>query len=158
MRAVALIDIHAGLSPSGYGEPIAGTNDPTNFAVPKQWHGGELTSPEAGTSASGVLTGRLAESLAPAISATVLPIVIAFGTVPRDQVRLALRADNWLHHFGDGSSAQGWAIKKQIRDAFYPDDSEWKTRVLARCCEIVARSLSGLAAFDLGAVNTTSSL
>jgi len=148
-RAVAVVDLHTGLGPSGYGEPIAGTNDAARLAILRRWHGDELTSHDAGTSVSGAMTGRLVEVFASLLSATVLPIVLEFGTVPRDQVRLALRSDNWLHRFGELSSAQGRLIKRQIRDAFYPDDAEWKAKVILRCREIVNRSLAGLAALDL---------
>ncbi len=42
---------------------------------------------------------------------------LEYGTQPVPDVMLALRADNWLHLHGDVGSAQGRAIKRQVRDA-----------------------------------------
>jgi hypothetical protein len=59
-------------------------------------------------------------------------------------VRLALCADNWLHHHGDLGSPQGRAIKQQIRAAFYPDTAEWKELVWERAVETLRCALKGL--------------
>ncbi|MBL8705774.1 MAG: DUF2817 domain-containing protein, partial [Rhodospirillales bacterium] len=46
---------------------------------------------------------------------------------------------------GDLASAQGKAIKRQIRDAFYQDKDDWKAKVLPRALEIIDRAVAGLA-------------
>ena len=60
------------------------------------------------------------------------------------EVRLALCADNWLHHHGELGSAKGKAIKQQIRDAFYPDKADWKDMVWDRAVETLRLALKGL--------------
>ena len=66
------------------------------------------------------------------------------STIPTPQVRLALCADNWLHHHGDLESAQGRAIKEQIRAAFYPDTADWKEKVWERAVETQRLAIRGL--------------
>ena len=53
-------------------------------------------------------------------------VALEYGTQPTPLVRLALRADNWLHHHGDLASPQGRAITAQIRAVFYPDAVDWR--------------------------------
>jgi hypothetical protein len=59
-------------------------------------------------------------------------------------VRLALRADNWLHAHGRPDSRQGRAIKEQIRAAFFPDRDDWKEMVWERALETQRQALEGL--------------
>ncbi len=63
---------------------------------------------------------------------------------PTLEVRLALRADNWLHHHGEVGSAKAEAIKQQIRAAFYPDKDDWKDMVWDRAVETLRFALKGL--------------
>jgi Protein of unknown function (DUF2817) len=71
-------------------------------------------------------------------------IALEYGTIPTPEVRLALRADNWLHHHGEPGSAKGRAIKDQIRAAFYPDTAAWKELVWDRAVETLRCALEGL--------------
>ena len=72
-------------------------------------------------------------------------IALEYGTIPSKEVRLALRADNWLHVHGATESAKGRAIKEQIRDAFYQDQDDWKEMVWERSLETQRMALKGLA-------------
>ena len=64
-------------------------------------------------------------------------VALEYGTRSLTQVFLALRADAWLHAFGDPRSPEGEAIKAQMREAFYGDADDWKGMVagqsLAAC-------------------------
>ena len=100
--------------------------------------GTTATSPRRrpGTSSSVELTGFNVigmEEAAPRAALTA--IALEYGTIPTPRVRLALRADNWLHYHGDPASAQGKAIKQQIREAFYQDADDWKTMIWERAME-----------------------
>jgi hypothetical protein len=53
-------------------------------------------------------------------------MALEFGTLPVEAVMQALRADAWLHTHGQLDSAQGRAIKAQLRAAFYGDAGDWK--------------------------------
>ena len=150
-RAVALIDLHTGLGPNGYGEPIATKAQADARAVLQGWYGDELTAPDTGTAVAGPITGTVSNGVIEhAPQAVVYPITLEFGTRPRPEVRLALRADNWLRHHGNRDSAQGREIKAQIRDAFYPDHDDWKESVFDRWIEIARKAVSGLAGTDPG--------
>ena len=145
---VGFIDLHTGLGPYGYGEAICMHSPGTpGMARCTAWYGKELTSPERGDSKSAVVIGTLIEGLERALPATAFSaIAIEYGTQPVRDVMLALRADNWLHRHGDPASAQGRAIKAQIRDAFYQDKDDWKNMVQARALQLIDRALAGLGA------------
>jgi len=146
-RHVAMIDFHTGLGPYGYGELIC-PHPPDSEVVKRAeaWFGKEMTVPARGNSASAVIVGTLGAGLAAALpGAALTDIGLEYGTQPQKDVLLALRADNWLHLHGDPDSPQGRAIKKQIRAAFYPDEEDWKEKVLARALEVIGRAIENLA-------------
>ena len=148
VRLCGSIDVHTGLGPYGYGEPIAmHAHGSAGLAQVQAWYGDTVTSPDGGTSSSPVVAGHLGTGLERAAPATRWAnIALEFGTQSVDDVLQALRADTWLHHHGDVASAHGQAIKGQIRAAFYGDESAWKAKVWARGAELASRALAGLAA------------
>ncbi|MBM3532709.1 MAG: DUF2817 domain-containing protein [Alphaproteobacteria bacterium] len=143
----ALVDIHSGLGPYGYGEPLTtlvpGSPEETRA---RAWYGTELRntrtpdSPYAGTEAS-IITGYT--RYAPWAAWT--PIGLEFGTRPREDVRRALRHEHWLYAYGDPKGAEAPAIKAALKDVFYPDEPAWKEKVIARGREIVCKALAGIA-------------
>ena len=143
---IAVIDYHTGLGPRGYGERIC-VHAPGSAALARadSWYGGDITSPAAGTSSSVELTGYNVIGMeAAAPQAAVTAIALEYGTIPTSRVRLALRADNWLHCHGEPDSDQGKAIKQQIREAFYQDADDWKAMIWERAVETHAMALAGL--------------
>ena len=56
----------------------------------------------------------------------------------------AVHADNWLYANGDLNSELGTSIKRQIRDAFYCDQSDWKEMVWRRAHDVVSSTLDNL--------------
>jgi hypothetical protein len=132
-RHVAIIDYHTGLGPRGYGERI-GEGEPgePEWDRAMDWWG-DVTSFADGTSTSAPLQGVSMNGWVRRLShAEVTPVTLEYGTVPFDQVLLALRADNWLHAHGEFDSALGRKIKQQARDAFYQDAEDWKQMVWSR--------------------------
>lgn len=71
-----------------------------------------------------------------------------FGTAPEERVLEALCADGWLHNHGDPDSAEGRAIKAEIRRCFHPDTDDWKAMAQTRAGDIEGRMIAGLAALD----------
>jgi hypothetical protein len=119
VRHVAVVDLHTGLGPPGYGEPIYPGTDPVEYFRVLKWLGQEVTSTAKGDSTSATVSGSLADGLrasAGGIRSTY--IAVEYGTIPIMDVLTALRADNWLHAYGDQSTSLWEAIKKGIRDAF----------------------------------------
>lgn len=147
-RHAALIDIHSGLGPYGYGEPLTTFHrDSEEERRARAWYGDDLVSTIAPKSAYAGSQGSVIVGYtrgAPHASWT--PIGLEFGTRPPEAVRLAVRADAWLHKHGDLDSVQGREIKRALRDAFYPDDPAWRARVWARGAVMVGKALANLAA------------
>ena len=146
-RHVAVIDYHTGLGPRGYGERICvhppGSED---LARADQWYNGDITSPSVGSSSSVELFGVNLTAMEAALPrARMTGIALEYGTLPTEQVKLALRADNWLHVHGEVNSAKGRAIKGQIREAFYQDADDWKDMIWERAMETQRLALAGLA-------------
>lgn len=145
---VGVIDYHTGLGPWGYGEQII-TDHPGSaaFARARTWYGAAVTSPSAGTSTSAPITGDGLEA-APRLlpHAQVTGMAIEVGTLPLNDVLLALRADAWLHAHGDPDSLQGRAIKTRIRAAFFGDADDWKGMVAGQSLLATRQAIAGLTA------------
>ena len=146
------IDFHTGLGPYGYGEMIAAGYPPQVARTFEFYSAFEVTDPDAGTSTSAPIQGTMAhgiERVLPGVE-TVF-VALEYGTLPMLDVMTALRADNWLYQSGNSGesgdsvnmkSELGRQIKRQIRDAFYCDESKWKTMVYERAREVVDATLT----------------
>lgn len=145
-KRVAVIDYHTGLGPRGYGERICVHEpDSAGLAAAREWYNDDVTSPALGTSSSVVLNGFNVtgmETSAP--QSEMVVIALEYGTLPSPEVRLSLRADNWLHVHGEPDSSKGRAIKAQIREAFYQDADDWKDMIWERGIETQHMAIKGL--------------
>jgi Protein of unknown function (DUF2817) len=142
---VAVIDLHTGLGPAGYGEPIYPGTDLVEYFRVLKWFGPEVTSTVKGDSASASLTGTLADGVrACAGSICSTYIAVEYGTIPVKEVLTALRGDHWLYAHSGPSDPRRDAIKKGIRDAFYVDESWWKAAVYGRSVDMILRAGRGL--------------
>lgn len=147
-RRFALVDLHSGLGPTGYGEAIypGGPEEP-GFARAQAWYGPAVTCPAAGTSTSAVVVGEVPEGLAAALpEAEHTGIALEFGTVPLDQMLTAIRGDHFAHRPGVLETPLGRQLKAQMRAAFYVETDAWKRAVADRTAEVVGQALAGLAA------------
>jgi hypothetical protein len=143
---LAWIDLHTGLGPNGHGERIfACRDDAAAFARAKAWWG-DVTSFYDGSSTSAVLTGLMFNAAYEECpQAEYTGIALEYGTLPQDEVMLALRADQWLENHPDTDEATRAAIKRQIRDAFYVDSAEWKEQIVAQGVDAARGAVRGLA-------------
>lgn len=144
---VAVVDYHTGLGPYGHGELIYGLPATTPELPRLQgWLNGEVMSTDLGTSASVPINGMNQAGMHEALPrSTVSAVALEYGTVPPEDVLLALRADNWLHVHGELDTQQAREIKAQIREALYPDKDDWKDLVWERALQINRRLIRGLA-------------
>jgi hypothetical protein len=143
---IAVLDLHTGLGPTGYGEPIYLATSGETFDLAKSWYGPSVTSPAKGDSVSANVTGTVADALRMALpNAQTIYIALEYGTVAVMEVLTALRADNWLHAVADQQSPLAQSIKAQIRAALYVDTSYWKAAVFGRFADFVVRASRGLA-------------
>ncbi len=144
---IAILDYHTGLGPWGYAEPIM--SDPAGSAAYRRgqdWYGCTVTTPLDGSSTSAVTAGdNLAMAPELLSHAEVTGMALEYGTEAMNAVFLALRADAWLHGYGDPLSPEGQAIKAQIRRAFYGDADDWKGMVAGQSLAATRKALAGLA-------------
>ena len=141
------IDLHTGLGPSGHGERIwAGSNDAQAVERARRWWGPEVTSIYDGSSQSALITGMMWLAAAQECAqAEYTGIAMEYGTVPFEQVALALRADQWLENHPQASQAMRAQIKRQVRDAFYTDTDAWKARIVEQGVQAAHQAAAGLA-------------
>jgi len=146
-RRLLFIDVHSGLGPKGHGEIIV--TEPATSACYERaralW-GERVLSTKGGGSVSSDVSGSITDVIAAeAGTRAYTAIGLEFGTVAMSDVTAAMIADNWLHAHGDPEGPAAAAIKKQIRDAFYCDDADWKNQVTATTVEILEAGLKGFA-------------
>ena len=143
---IAIIDYHTGLGPWGYAEPIM--SDPAGSPGLRRgqaWFGAAITTPLDGSSTSAVTAGdNLTAAPVLLAHAEVTGIALEYGVKALAEVFLALRADAWLHAYGDPTSPEAAAIKSQIRAAFYGDADDWKGMVAGQSLTATRQAVAGL--------------
>ncbi|MCA9544712.1 MAG: M14 family metallopeptidase, partial [Myxococcales bacterium] len=145
-KRVGFIDLHTGLGPTGYGEPIfpGGPDDPAH-ARARAWYGAAVTCPADGSSTSATVHGTLYEGFRRALpEAEITPIALEYGTVPIADMLLALRGDHWVHQYVDMTHPPCQELKARMRAAFYVETDAWKRAVVDRCVEVVGWALAAL--------------
>lgn len=146
VRRLAVLDLHTGLGPSGYGEPILDAADPKARERALRWFGPDVRDLSAGESVSARLTGTMARGIERARPELELTFIgLEFGTRPVMEVLTALRADHWLHCHGGEDLQAAAQIRRQMRDAFYSDTPAWQAAVYGRTADLAFRALRGLA-------------
>ena len=144
-QKLAWIDLHTGLGPSGIGERIyAGANDAAAIQRARTWWG-NITSIYDGTSSSAFLTGLMWMSVQDECPQTEYTgIALEYGTLPMNDMLMALRADHWLHLHPEASDDLKKSIKAQIFNAFYTDTDEWRAQIISQAREAMAQAIQGL--------------
>jgi hypothetical protein len=141
------IDVHTGLGPVGYGEPIVLGGSEGQIDLAKSRFGAEVKTLTSGESASATLTGTLANAFDSWRSDRDITFLgLEFGTRPVADVLAALRGDHWLHGARNSDSPLRPKIKSALRDAFYVDASYWRAAVYGRTADFVCRAARVLAA------------
>jgi hypothetical protein len=146
-RTAALIDLHSGLGPYGYGELMTPSKPGEDiYDRFHGWYGEQVHSTTAGTSDYAGSKGSILAGFRPPVGNSTIfsSLGVEFGTIDRPLVRDAVRDDHWLHVHGVLDSDVGRAIKARLRDAFYPDKDDWKEAVWARGNEVVATALQNI--------------
>ncbi|HEX5262751.1 MAG TPA: M14 family metallopeptidase [Phenylobacterium sp.] len=144
---IGIIDYHTGLGPWGYGEQIVVEHPQSaSFKRAASWYGSAITSPLAGGDSSSAEIVGDGLSFAPSLlsHADVTGMALEFGTKPVNAVLNAVRADAWLHAYGDLASPEGKAIKAEVRDAFFGDTDDWKGMIAGQSLLATRQALKGL--------------
>jgi predicted deacylase len=146
VRQLAVLDLHTGLGPPAYGEPILTSNGPGDRERAVRWYGPEVKDIGSDESISAQLSGSIADGVRRARNDVELTFVgLEFGTRPMMEVLTALRADHWLHSAGTVDAELKTAIQQQMRGAFYCDSPEWQAAVYGRTADFIYRGCRGLA-------------
>jgi hypothetical protein len=140
------IDLHTGLGPRGHGEKIyAGRDAAADLERARAWWGAEVTSYQDGSSSSAPLTGVMYNAAYDeCATAEYAGIALEYGTLTLAETFLALRADHWLHNHPEAPDSQRTAIRRQLRDAFYVDEDDWKERVYGQARDAAMKAVARL--------------
>jgi len=112
---VAVLDLHTGLGPKGYGEAM-------------RMH--EVARDGADWELIGGLVVDLIDEVVTAPNG--LKVLLEFGTVDFDTILEAQRADNWLMRQGDPDTVEGRQIKANIKAALFVDEQTGAETCLIR--------------------------
>jgi hypothetical protein len=145
-RHLAVIDLHSGLGPYGYGEIICDHHPASPGArVAHDWYGDSVTLPALGTSSSVPKTGLMDYAWHAIMNDRSCHVTLEFGSYPTDQLFEVLLHDHQLWAQEDNTSAR-LEHSKHMRQHFCPNDEAWKALVLFRARQVVAQALHGLTA------------
>jgi len=144
---VCIVDLHTGLGPWGHGELISheGQGD-AGYERGKNWWG-DVRSMIDGESVSANLSGDwlgCVESFIPQCEVT--GVALEFGTVDIVTVLQALRADAYLHAYGDPTGTEAENVRQQVREAFADDDPAWLATLVPRFDEVINAAITNLPA------------
>jgi hypothetical protein len=147
-KRVALVDLHTGLGPYGYGEVLCfhKAGSPAQQRA-RAWYGDAMTEPRAGGSVSSDLDGTTYDGYERLLAGKDYTLVaLEFGTRPFLVGFEALRAEGWLKRYGKKTGPDADRIRRQSRDFFHVDKEDWQEMVLFRAGQVVRQALAGLSA------------
>ena len=142
---LAVIDLHTGLGPYGYGEVICDhTPESSGSAVASRWYGASVTLPLLGTSSSVPKTGLLDYVWHEVMNARSCYITLEFGTFRTHELFEILLEDHLLWRRADENKAACLAHSKVMRQHFCPNEQAWREMVLFRGRQVITQALSGI--------------
>jgi hypothetical protein len=142
-RRVMFIDFHTGLGGYGDAEVIMNVSkeSPAYGRAKSCWDEQVRTTVE-GESVSVHISGSLKLAIPKMLpQAEVTAVSLEFGTFSVSDVFWALRAENWLHHYGGDAHPKKEKIKSELLRVFYPKDNAWKRAVWEKGRSVVDKSL-----------------
>lgn len=143
---IAWIDYHTGLGPYGHAEKIFVQKGQPEYLRARAWWGADVVSvvdPDSSTvDIGGTGLRALLEECSQVPELTFM--ALEYGTVPMDEVFLALRGDRWLAGRHDASQAQRKAMKAAHKAAFYPDHDDWRGAVVGQSRTSLLQAINGL--------------
>jgi len=142
-KRVVIIDFHTGLGPFGNAEVILNESEHSPaYKRAEEWWGDRAKTTASGESVSGHLETTLKLAFPKMLPNTeVTAVSLEFGTLPALKVFRALRAENWIYHYGGMNNPKAKDIKMELLRAFYPDKDDWKHRVWKQGKEVVEQAL-----------------
>ncbi len=147
-RRLAVIDVHTGLGPYGYGEIICDHQPGSDGAhAARAWYGEECTLPALGTSSSVPKLGLLDYAWHAIMRSGSCFITLEYGTLATGELFDVLLRDHRfraLHGSEPVMHPDYPALVAALRAHFCPDDPVWRRQVLVRARQVIDRALEGL--------------
>jgi hypothetical protein len=141
-QRLAVLDIHTGLGPRGYGEPIGIGRSTEDRERALRFYGSDVRDIAGDESVSAVVGGSVADGVMDALPDTEITYVaLEFGTHPIDVVLDALRRDHTVHACSERDPAALAAARRAGRDAAYIETSAWQAAVFGRTADFAYRAL-----------------
>ncbi len=147
LREVAVIDLHTGLGPYGYGELICDHPlDSKGLLTARRWYGASVTVPEEGNSCSVPKLGLVDYAWHAVLGHNSCYVTLEYGTYPIAGLLQTLREDHATNQPGpyDWEDATRSAVRNRLRRHFYPAEPQWQTLVLLRARQVVQMACAGL--------------
>ena len=138
-RRLAVIDIHTGLGPFGYGEVIS--DHPLHsdgWHTARRWYGAACTSSADGSSSSVPKQGLLDYAWHRIMGADSCFVTLEFGTYDTAALFDVLLADHW-----QATTLAGYG-SEQLREHFCPADNSWREAVIFRGRQVFLQALTGV--------------
>jgi len=143
-RRLAVIDLHTGLGPYGYGEIICDhAPDSAGAGVAHRWYGDSVTLPLAGTSSSVPKLGLLDYLWHAAMDERSCYVTLEFGTFSTDHLFEVLLRDHQLWAQPEHNDER-LAHSLAMRHHFCPNETAWQEMVLFRARQVIAQALRGV--------------
>ncbi|MDH5190994.1 MAG: M14 family metallopeptidase [Gammaproteobacteria bacterium] len=145
---VAVIDIHTGLGPYGYGELINDHIPATaGFARVEQWYGNNAASAVMGESCSGLKSGLVDYHWHEVIGERGCFVTLEFGTFSVLQLLTSLINEQLYHNdcVRQGVERDPASLAVQALKRFFnPAEKSWQQQVLFRGRQVLDMALSGI--------------
>ncbi|MBI1195556.1 MAG: DUF2817 domain-containing protein [Gammaproteobacteria bacterium] len=145
---IAVIDLHTGLGPYGYGELINDhLPDTAGDAWVRRWYGANARSSHLGESVSTVKDGLIDYFWHRLMGDRGCFVTLEFGTYAVDALATTLLREQHYHSVTAASGAHRDIDDPNVRvlrDFFYPEERSWQQQVLFRGRQAVSLACEGL--------------
>jgi hypothetical protein len=146
-KRVALIDLHTGLGPFGFGTALC-LEPPGSNLIPvlRGWYqSGFVALLEDRGDLPYIVQGDLSNGLKALLPlAEVLAVSLEFGTYDAERFARLLVSDEWLRRHQAEATAAGAAIRADMMHFFCPDSRTWRQWIVERALQVFELALSGL--------------
>ncbi|MAT52369.1 MAG: hypothetical protein CMK32_14430 [Porticoccaceae bacterium] len=149
-RLLAVVDVHSGLGPYGYGEVICDHPlQSLGVSTARRWYGPACTLPLDGSSSSVPKWGLLDYAWHRIMVRGGCFVTLEYGTLGTDNLFDVLLRDSACQSAGPIRADAARAIAADMRHHFCPDDPLWRESVLFRSRQVITQALNGLVTTEL---------
>jgi len=144
-RRLAVVDVHTGLGPYGYGEIICDhAPGSPGAATARRWYGDACAMPALGTSHSVVKSGLLDYAWHAIMDDDSCFVTLEFGTLATGSLFEVLLRDHQLWANGVPDTARRERQARAMLAHFFPADPAWREAVLFRARQVIGQAVAGL--------------